>query len=210
MLYWFLKIILAVPLHLFWIEKIEGKHNLPKKGTYILATNHRSHLDTTILSTAIHRRIYYLAAEFLYEFSVMKFILEKTGQVRVPREGNNQTPTYEGAKKILERGDILCIYPEGRRSHNEFSLKAYKGVAKIALANKVDIIPAAIHNTHIAWNIHHKRPRLKRICKVNFLPPITYAKMKKHSPEYIVHDLIMPEIAKDLGHEYEHRTVKSG
>lgn len=87
------------------------------------------------------------------------------------------------------------------------SLKAYRGTAKIALQNKADIIPVVIHNSFHVWGMHHKMPRFKRICKVKFLPPITYEKMKKHSPEYIIHDLVMPEIARELGHEYEHGTT---
>lgn len=191
------------------MQRVEGKHNLPKKGPYIIASNHRSFLDFAFLSTVIHRQIYYLAAEFLYEIRLTKFILEKTGQVRVPREGKGRTVTYEGAKFVLERGGILGIFVEGKRSHHNLSLKAYKGVAKIALDNKVDIVPTVIHNSFHVWGMHHKVPRLKRICKVKFLEPITYEKMKKHDPAYIVHDLVMPEIAKDLGHEYPHRTKKT-
>ncbi|RJO61934.1 1-acyl-sn-glycerol-3-phosphate acyltransferase [candidate division WS5 bacterium] len=209
MLYWFLKIILHLPIHLFWMEKVEGKHNLPKKGSYILASNHRSFLDFAFLSTAIHRRIYYLAAEFLYEFFPTRLVLTRTKQVKVPREGNDQAQTYEGAKRVLENGGILGVFVEGKRSHHNLSLKAYKGAAKIALQNKADIVPTVIHNSFHVWGMYHRVPRLKRICKVKFLPAITYEKMKNHDPGYIVHDLIMPEIARDLGHEYEHRTSKT-
>ncbi len=206
MLYWSLKIFLTPFFWLFWLEKVEGKHNLPKKGPYILAANHRSFLDFAFLSIAIHKRIYYLVAEFLYEVGPLRFVLEKTKQVRVPRQGNDQMQTYKGASKILENGGILAIFVEGKRSHHNLSLKAYKGVARIALQNKVDIVPAVIHNSFHVWGMHHKVPRLKRICKVKFLEPIKYEKIKKHDPGYIVHNLIMPEIARDLGHEYEYRT----
>src|SRR3989304_7981878 len=123
MLYWFVKIIIALPIHLFWIEKIEGKRHLPKKGPYIIAANHRSFLDFAFLSIAVHRRIYYLAAEFLYEVKPIRFVLESTQQVTVPRD-KNQTSTYEGAKKVLANGGILGIFPEGKRSHHNLSLKA--------------------------------------------------------------------------------------
>lgn len=205
MLYWIIKIIIFLPVHLFWVEKIEGKHNLPKKGPYILAANHRSFLDFAFLSTAIHRRIHFLTAEFLYEIWPIKLILVGTKQIKVPRDKNRAT-TYEGANEVLKKGRIVGIFVEGKRSHHNLSLKAYEGAAKIALANKVDIVPAVIHNSFHVWGMHHKVPRFKRICKVKFLEPIKYEKMKKYTPDYIIHDLIMPEIARDLGHEYEHQT----
>jgi 1-acyl-sn-glycerol-3-phosphate acyltransferase len=78
---------------------------------------------------------------------------------------------------------------------------AYKGVAKMALASQVDIIPTVIESYHV-YAAHHKWPRFNQRCRIKFLEPIKYERIKNMDPEHIVHKILMPEIAKELGHEY--------
>ena len=113
---------------------------------------------------------------------------------------------YQAAADVLGRGHILVLFPEGTRSYDGKPLKAYRGVARMALQNQVDILPVAIENSHHVFGRHHKFPRIKRICRVKFLEPISYKEIADKTPEEIVHDILMPEIAREIGHEYEHKT----
>jgi 1-acyl-sn-glycerol-3-phosphate acyltransferase len=127
--------------------------------------------------------------------------MDKNGNIKVPKEGS-RGQVYEQAVKVLQEGRVLGLFPEGTRSHNGLTQKAFLGVAKIALAAQCDIVPVAIQDTHRVWGRQHKKPQFKRICQVKFLDPIKYETISEETPERIVHDILMPTISKELGHEY--------
>lgn len=193
---------------LLWIEKIEGKGHIPRKGPAIIAANHSSHLDFAFLMVASKRRLYFLAGEHIYKSKLGKWLMDFSGQIKVDRNSQDKRHVYLSASDVLKRGDLLALFPEGKRSFSGITEKAYKGVAKIALENKADIIPTVIDGSYHIFGRHHRRPRFKRICKVKFLEPIKHEDIEGRSPEEIVHNLLMPEIAKELGHEYAHRLIK--
>ncbi|HBG81777.1 TPA: 1-acyl-sn-glycerol-3-phosphate acyltransferase [candidate division CPR2 bacterium] len=206
MLYRVLKILLSPLIKLFWIERVEGKHNIPRKGPIIIAANHASYLDFAFLGAAVRRRLFFLAADWIYRNPFFRFIMRITGQIKVDRFSKDKKMVYQAAADVLGRGHILVLFPEGTRSYDGKPLKAYRGVARMALQNQVDILPVAIENSHHVFGRHHKFPRIKRICRVKFLEPISYKEIADKTPEEIVHDILMPEIAREIGHEYEHKT----
>jgi 1-acyl-sn-glycerol-3-phosphate acyltransferase len=206
MIYRSLKETLSPIVRLLWIEKIEGRENLPKKGAAILASNHQSYLDAPLLMTISRRRIYFLVGDFIYRSKAGAWLMNATGQIKVDRKnpgGNGHT--YEHAARILSEGKLLSIFPEGWMSRDGKTQKAYKGVARIALANKVDIVPVIFVGSFHIFPYNYKKPVIGKKCRVVVLPPIKYEKIKNFTPSKIVHDILMPQIAEVLGHKYEFR-----
>ena len=52
-LYWFLKVTLTVPLHVFFRPHVSGVGRVPSSGPAILACNHTSWLDIIIFSALV-------------------------------------------------------------------------------------------------------------------------------------------------------------
>lgn len=206
MVYRTLKEILSPIVRVLWVGKVEGRHHIPRRGPAILASNHQSYLDAPVLMTVMRRRVFFLVGDFVYRSKLGAWLMNVTGQVPVNRKkpGENNH-VYEQCKDILARGHLLSIFPEGWMSKDGKTQKAYKGVARIALDNKVDIIPVIFDGTYHIFPYNQKRPSLGKRCRVVIMEPIKYSKFKNMTPEKIVHDLLMPEIARELGHEYEHR-----
>jgi 1-acyl-sn-glycerol-3-phosphate acyltransferase len=127
--------------------------------------------------------------------------LNRMGHIKVDRNVHDKATVYNQAKDILDNGRALVVFPEGRMTRDGKLQMAYHGVAKMALSSKVDIVPAVIESYHI-YPVHKKWPKFSERCKIKFLEPIPYDKLKNKTPEHIVHDLLMPEIARELGHEY--------
>jgi len=206
MVYRTLKELLSPIVRVLWVGKIEGKHNLPRQGAAILASNHQSYLDAPLLMTISRRRIYFLVGDFVYRSKLGAWLMNVTGQIKVDRThpGGN-LDVYAAAANILGRGHMLSIFPEGWMSKDGKTQKAYRGVARIALQNKVDIIPVIFDGSFNIFPYNQKKPKLGQKARIVILEPIKYSKIKNHTPAQIVHDLLMPAIAKELGHEYEHR-----
>jgi 1-acyl-sn-glycerol-3-phosphate acyltransferase len=188
-----------------WLRKIEGISHIPKKGAVILASNHVSFLDPFFLIAISKRRLYFLAKQQVYVNRFIKFIMNNTGQVKVDLGTKDKSYVFAAASQILGSGNILGIFPEGAMSKNGITNRAYLGVAKIALENKTDIVPIAILNGHHIFPPHFKFPKFKKVGIIKVLPPIKYEDFEDLTPEVIVHDLLMPKIAYEVGHDYEHR-----
>jgi len=209
MLYTIGSIIVSPIIKFIWLKKIEGLKHIPKKGAVILAANHVSYLDAFFLIAISKRRIYFLAKQQIYVNRFVKFILNNTGQVKVDLGSKDKSYVFAAARQILDSGNIFGIFPEGIRSKTGAANKAYLGVAKIALENKVDIVPVAILNGHHIFPPHFKFPKFKKVGVIKVLPPIKYEDFKNLAPEIIVHDILMPKIANEVGHDYEHRHAEN-
>jgi 1-acyl-sn-glycerol-3-phosphate acyltransferase len=186
----------------FWLGKVEGKHNVPKKGPVIIAPNHQSMLDFCFLAVALNRRLYFLVAKRFYKNVIARFALERMRHVRVDLDEDGKKRLYADAKHILANDGALVVFPEGWMTFDGKIQRGYLGVARMALASKVDIVPTVIESYHI-YPRHQKWPKFFNArCRIKFLDPIKYKTFKARTPEYIVHELLMPAIAKDLGHKY--------
>ena len=51
--------------------------------------------------------------------------------------------------KVLERGELFGIYPEGTRSHDGRLYKGRTGVARLALEAEVPVIPCGVIGTDV-------------------------------------------------------------
>lgn len=81
-----------------------------------------------------------------------RFLMKHTLQIPVVREGGDRA-TYQlfeqGVKNTLERGDSFAIHPEGTRSNDGRLHKFKSGVARLAIANAVPIVPVGlVYDTH--------------------------------------------------------------
>ncbi len=191
---------------IFWLDKCSGLENVPKTGGVIIAPNHQSWIDVLFLMTTLRdRRLYFLAGEFVYRNKLAAWAMNVMGHVRVDRYSEDKRIVYDQAKEILTSGGALVVFPEGRLSKDGRIQRGYKGAAKMALENKVDIVPTVISNSFDIYPYHQRFPRLKKCCEVKYLKRIKYEDFKKLSPETIVHDLIMKKIAAELGHEYDYK-----
>jgi 1-acyl-sn-glycerol-3-phosphate acyltransferase len=154
--YWALKNIVLGPV----ISKIfrpihEGVDNVPAKGAAIIASNHLSFADWLFTPLAVDRRITFVAKSDYFTRAGLKGWAQKrffagTGQVPIDRSGGRASEgALRAGLKVLQRGELFGIYPEGTRSHDGRLYKGRTGVARLALLSGAPVIPSAIIGTDI-------------------------------------------------------------
>ena len=92
-----------------------GREHIPKRGPVIIAANHRSFLDPFVIACMARRPMYYVAKQEIFFGRVISWLLTSLGAFPVKR-GASDADTIITAKAILERGDIVLIFPEGTRT----------------------------------------------------------------------------------------------
>ncbi|GHE02723.1 lysophospholipid acyltransferase family protein [Streptomyces alanosinicus] len=154
MFYYLLKYVLLGPLlRLVFRPRIEGLENVPASGPAIVAGNHLSFSDHFLMPAILRRRITFLAKAEYFTGPGLKgrstaFFFRSAGQIPVDRSGKDagQAAIREGLR-VLHRGELLGIYPEGTRSHDGRLYKGKVGVAVMALKAGVPVVPCAMIGT---------------------------------------------------------------
>lgn len=152
MWYWFFKFALVRPLvTLGFRSRIEGLENVPRSGGAILASNHVSAADTLVMPALMRRRVTFPAKAELFAgdrgpvSKVIAWFLRAIGQVPLDRSGGRVSMEgLEPVLKVLTGGGLVGIYPEGTRSPDGRLYKGKTGVARMALAARVPVVPVAM------------------------------------------------------------------
>ena len=142
--------------------KVEGLDNLPKEGPLIVVSNHISNADPPIvfgfLTPALGRQMRILAKEALFVGPIGWF-LRRYLAVTPVKSGGSDIEAYRVAKGILDRGEVLCVFPEGTRSPTGVMQEPKPGVAMLATRSKVTVVPVGISGTDQFLGRGQKMPR---------------------------------------------------
>jgi 1-acyl-sn-glycerol-3-phosphate acyltransferase len=186
--------------------KVEGRENVPLTGPLVLVANHVHVVDPIFLVFALPRWITFVAKEELFRSLFLRLWLRWAGSLPLQRDGKvrDKQRILEGARKALDEGLILGMFPEGARSHDGKLRKGKPGSAFIASKTDVPVLPVGVIGTDKVHGISWlwKRPRIVvRIGKPFKLPP-TNRKISKSQMQLLTTQL-MKEIAALLPPEYQ-------
>jgi 1-acyl-sn-glycerol-3-phosphate acyltransferase len=121
--YWVLKTVVLGPiLRLFFRPWVDGAEHVPEHGAAIFASNHLSFSDSIFLPLVVPRRMTFLAKSDYFTGEGMKGRLTAAffrgvGQLPVDRSGGHASEAaLRSGLRVLRRGELLGLYPEGTRS----------------------------------------------------------------------------------------------
>ncbi|CAB5064769.1 unannotated protein [freshwater metagenome] len=89
-------------------------------------------------------------------------ILLAAGQVPVERETPNAGKAVDHAKRLLEAGHLLGVYPEGTlsRDANHWPMVAKTGLARLAISTRTPVIPVAQWGAQVLMPTYSKKIKL--------------------------------------------------
>lgn len=144
--YWPTRLVLQPLLMLFFRLQRIGREHIPAAGGLILAPNHRSFLDPWIVGICLRRPIYFVAKRELFEKRWMGWFLNSLGAFPI-RRGESDAEAMETARILVERGEVIMIFPEGTRIRRGSLGEPKRGVGRLALETGAPVVPVAVHGT---------------------------------------------------------------
>jgi 1-acyl-sn-glycerol-3-phosphate acyltransferase len=162
-LYWFARVLVQPPLHVYFRMRRSGMEHVPKRGPVIFAANHRSFLDPFVIGTLTRRPDYYVAKKELFLHPVAGWLLNQLGAFPIDR-GAGDHQAMDTARKILERGDCVVIFPEGTRTRPGPLGVPHRGVGRLALQTGAPVVPVAVLGTEAVRRGWRIRPHRVSIC----------------------------------------------
>jgi glycerol-3-phosphate dehydrogenase (NAD(P)+) len=155
--------ILQPVFHVYFRMRRLGMEHVPRSGPVIFAANHRSFLDPFVIGCLTRRPVYYVAKKELFAHAVVGWLLNRLGAFPIDRGAGDQQ-AMETARRILERGDCVVIFPEGTRKRPGPLGRPRRGVGRLALQTGAAVVPVAVLGTEAVrrgWRIRPHRVTLR-------------------------------------------------
>jgi 1-acyl-sn-glycerol-3-phosphate acyltransferase len=190
-----------------YVRKLEifGTENVPREGPVILASNHLNNADPPMIALAIRPRYpMYMAKKEMISWPILGPALRIFGAFPV-RRGEADLSALRAATEVIERGDLLVMFPEGTRSRTGGLTKGHPGAALIALRTGAPVLPVAITGTEGAgWPWIFLKPFSVRHVRIVVGEPFVLPRPKRINNESTAdaHEVIMRRIAALLPPEY--------
>jgi 1-acyl-sn-glycerol-3-phosphate acyltransferase len=203
------KIVLVVfrpLLHICFSWKVEGRENVAMSGPLILVANHVHVIDPILIEFSVPRWITFVAKEELFHSLFLRLWLNWAGSLRLQRDGKvgEKQRVLDNARKALDEGLILGMFPEGGRSQDGKLRRGKPGSAVIAAKTDTPLLPIGVVGTDkihgISWL--WKRPRIVVRIGKPFKLPLTNSAISKSQMQLLTRQL-MGQIAALLPSEYQ-------
>ncbi|MFC1709155.1 lysophospholipid acyltransferase family protein [Candidatus Omnitrophota bacterium] len=180
MIYKVTVVILFVLLKLFFRLRIMGVENIPKKGAFILASNHSSYLDPPILAVGCYnyglgRSLNFLAKDELFKSGFFSWYIRRLRAFPIKRSFGDIGAIRECIRRI-RKGQPLVVFPEGERSPDGSMKEGFLGTAMLAVKTKTPIIPAYIKGADEVLSVKNKKFKPHKIAIKYGKPLIFYDK----------------------------------
>ncbi|RME87280.1 MAG: 1-acyl-sn-glycerol-3-phosphate acyltransferase [Anaerolineae bacterium] len=146
---------------------VEGLENFPLEGPVIVAANHVTNFDVFPMQMALPRPIFFMGKAELFKNPIMDAVLRNLGAFPVYR-GERDQWAIRHARKVLEHGQTLGMFPEGTRNRGRGLRVGKTGTARLAIEMGCPIVPMAVVGSD---RILKTLPRRADV-RITLLPPL--------------------------------------
>jgi 1-acyl-sn-glycerol-3-phosphate acyltransferase len=130
----------------------EGEEKLPATGPAIIAANHPSYLDPVLLSLQVKRPILFMAWDRIFQVPLLGGLVRLFGAFPVDIRPGRGLDAYAQARHLVRDGNLVGIFPEGRRSRDGWLEPELRGgAARLSLETGAPLFPATIRGAFRAW-----------------------------------------------------------
>jgi len=167
-----LKALIEAVFKVLFAYECRGKEFLPSRGPAIVAANHPSYLDPLLLSLQVDRPIRFMAWDALFRIPILGGLIRAFGAFPVDVRRGKGRLAYDRAKGLVEAGEVVGLFPEGKRSSTGWMEESLReGAARLAWETGAPIVPATIAGAYRAWPSSRTLPTPAKI-RVRFHEPI--------------------------------------
>lgn len=129
---------------LLYRPEFEGRNNIPKSGSVILAGNHTNNLDAAIMLAGPKRVVHMLAKKELFKSKISNAFFRSMGCIPVDRKIHDENAKSE-AIDVLKNNEVIGIFPEGTVNRtNDIILPFKYGAVSFAKKTGAYIVPFTI------------------------------------------------------------------
>ena len=134
-------------IHLLYRIRVEGTENIPGTGPVLLACNHVSYVDALVIGGCIQRPVRFVIYYKIFEIPVLRWLFRTAGAIPIASSKENPQmleEAYASIDRMLARGEVVCIFPEGQITRTGELNTFRPGLEKILKRRPVPVMPMAL------------------------------------------------------------------
>ncbi|MFH0984900.1 MAG: lysophospholipid acyltransferase family protein [Candidatus Omnitrophota bacterium] len=161
-----------IGLNPYWTVKVNGLEHADPKRTYVIVANHQSLADIVVLYQ-LRLQFKWVAKESLFRVPFLGWCLGLCKHISLKRNDRASIrDVYREAIGYIRSGMSVLFFPEGTRSETEEMNPFQSGAFKLAISERVPILPVAVSGTRNAIPKGDWVMRSKVFCNLTVLEPI--------------------------------------
>jgi 1-acyl-sn-glycerol-3-phosphate acyltransferase len=159
--------------------RVTGRQNVPARGGVLLAPNHISDIDPPVVNLSLFRPLWFMAKSELFDIRLLGPLIRFSQAFPVERGGADRA-ALRRAGQLLENGQAVVVFPEGRLSQSGELQPLLPGVTMLALHAGVPIVPVGLHgsNNVLPFGEVVPRPTLEPL-RLHFGKPLNFSDLKE-------------------------------
>lgn len=162
--------ILLLPVH------VEGREHIDSKQSYVFVANHQGPFDIFLIYGYLGRNFKWMMKKALRKVPMVGYACVKARHIFVDKSGPKAIQeTIDGARRTLQGGTSLVVFPEGSRSFTGHMGLFRKGAFQLADDLQLPVVPITIDGSFDV---------LPRMAGFNFV--------KYHPMRLVIHKPIEP------------------
>ena len=114
------------------------RERLPEGG-FLLLPNHLTWVDAVVLQVACPRPIRFIVWEEIFNLRWLHWVFRAVGAL--PISSKRAKDAVKAASEAIQRGEIVCIFPEGELSRTGQLLRLKRGYELIARSANAPVVP---------------------------------------------------------------------
>jgi 1-acyl-sn-glycerol-3-phosphate acyltransferase len=142
-----MRFLVWIGTHTLYRVKHTNLEQIPEEGACVLVCNHVSFMDALVLAGAIRRPVRFVMDHRIFKIPVLNFIFRTAGAV--PIAPAKEAPgmkerAFLKVQEYLSQGEVVCIFPEGKITHDG-EMNVFKpGVEEIVQRSGAPVVPLAL------------------------------------------------------------------
>jgi hypothetical protein len=142
-----MRLLVWLLLHIVYRVSHSGLEKIPEKGPALLICNHVSYVDPLILVGYVRRPIRFVMDHRIFNTPVLSFIFKTAQAIPIASAHEDEEmmeKAFDRVSAALKRGELVCIFPEGKLTNNGQMNPFKSGVTRIIARDPVAIVPMAL------------------------------------------------------------------
>ena len=129
--------------------KVEGRENIAKGQSYVFCANHQGAFDIFLIYGFLGRNFKWMMKQSLRKMPLVGLACEKAGFIFVDNKNvGHMKHMYEQARRTLQGGMSVMVFPEGRRTETG-KIGVYKrGAFMLADELQLPVVPITINGSY--------------------------------------------------------------
>lgn len=142
-----IRLLMWALVHSVYRIEREALEHIPLRGPALLVCNHVSFVDALLIAAVSPRPVRFVMDHRIFALPVLRAVFRAGGAI--PIAPAHEDPrmlerAYDAIAAALERGELVCIFPEGKIT-SDGELNAFKrGVERIVQRTPVSVVPLAL------------------------------------------------------------------